>query len=101
MTHRQPMLLEGTMDLIIIIIIMEEVQNSTCSKMPGLSCVTAIFLTQYHGHIYLNLWHGICIANNGNNTETGLPVSVATVTYRLVNWSTMVEDEIESVQYGI
>jgi len=28
--------------------------------------------------------------------EAGLPTSIGTVTYRMVNWSIMVEDEYES-----
>jgi len=47
------------------------------SNMPGLIGVTATFMAQYHGHTYLNLQHGICIANNRNNMEAGLP-SIAT-----------------------
>jgi len=48
-----------------------------------------------HGET-LKLQHSICIANNGNNMEAGLPTSIGTVTYRMVNWSIMVEDEYES-----
>ena len=64
--------------------------------MPGLICVTETFMAQYHGHTYLNLWHGICIANNGYNMVAELPASIATVTYRMVNWSIMLGDEVES-----
>ena len=53
-------------------------------------------MTQYHGHIYQNLGHGVCIANNGNNTKAAFPTSIATVTYGMVNWSIMLEDAVES-----
>jgi hypothetical protein len=55
------------------------------------------FMTQCHGHTYLNLWQGICIANN-RNIESGLAILIAAVTCRMVCWSMMLDDEVKRTQ---